>query len=169
MNIGEKMAEIQKIRYSHDAMIDLLVNNPWISQNQLAAHFGYTAGWVSTIISSDAFQAKLEARREEIVDPLLKVSVEERFKAVVLRAYEVLQEKMALPSNLVNDDIALRAAEMGAKVIAANAKNSPPVRQPGDRLTELAARLNALQRPNTFDIPSGGDVVVTLQPQESSQ
>ena len=68
-------AKPPKIRYSHDGMIDMIVAEPWISQNELALRFGYTASWVSTIMTSDAFKAKLELRKDEIVDPVLRMGL----------------------------------------------------------------------------------------------
>lgn len=144
--IGPK-PPLLKLRYSHDAMIDLLISDPWISQNGLAAHFGYSPAWVSTILSSDAFQAKLAMRREEIIDPALRLSTAERFKAVVDRSFAILQEKLSAPAHLVSDNVALRAAEMGAKVMVAQAAGQIPQRPPvGDRLAELAKRLVELKR-----------------------
>ena len=55
----------RRVKYSHDAMIDLIIASPGIQQNTLAIHFGYTVGWISTIMQSDAFQAKLAARKDE--------------------------------------------------------------------------------------------------------
>ena len=33
---------IARVKYSHDAMIDLIIANPMIPQGQIAQHFGYT-------------------------------------------------------------------------------------------------------------------------------
>lgn len=144
---------IQKIRYSHDAMIDVIIQNPAISQNQLAAVFGYTAPWVSLVMSSDAFRERLAARKSELVDPAIRASVEERFKALVTRSLEVLQEKLAAPSSTIPDNLALRAAELGAKAlgIGGNAPPPPPA-IPVNHLDNLANRLIALQR----RVPNGG-------------
>ena len=111
------MPEIQKVNYHHDQMIDLLIANPGISQAALAQHFGYTASWVSIIMSSDAFKERLAARRAEIIDPILTVTVEERFEALTARSLEVLQEKLAMPVNMVPEQLALQAAQLGAKAL----------------------------------------------------
>ncbi len=77
---------VQCVSHTHVAIIDAIIADPCISQQQLAARFGYTAGWVSQILASAAFQARLAERTEELVDPTIRVSVEERFKAIVLRS-----------------------------------------------------------------------------------
>lgn len=142
-------AKPPKVRYTHEAMVDLIVQNPWISQNDLAAHFGYTPGWVSTVITSDAFQAKLAERREEVVDPVLKASLEERMRGLVSRSLEVLMKKLEAPVLAIPDNVALRALELGAKGIELGGFGRPQVPAPPpaapDRLEQLAARLVELQ------------------------
>lgn len=137
---------IAKVRYSHDGMIDLIVEDPSISQNRLAEIFGYTPAWVSLVMSSDAFKERLAARKAELVDPAIRASLDERFRAVVTRSLEVLADKLSAPSSVVPDALALRAAELGAKAlgIGGNAP-PPPVAVPTDHLDKLASRLLALQ------------------------
>ncbi len=142
----EGQPQIAKVRYTHDGMIDLMIQNPWISQGDIAKHFGYTQSWISTVVQSDAFQARMAARREEVVDPVLRLSLEERFRAMVTRSLEVLQQKLSVPAAAVPDNLALRAVELGAKAlgIGGNAPPKVPV-QAADYLEVLAGRLIALQ------------------------
>ncbi len=139
------MGKLQKVRYTHDGMIDLGIQNPWISQNDIARHFGYSVSWISNVFASDAFQARLAARREEVVDPELKATLKERFQALVIRSLQVLQTKLNAPQ--VSDNVALRAAELGAKALGLGGHAAPPPPPaPGqDRLVILAARLVALK------------------------
>src|SRR5271170_3657057 len=85
---------IQKVNYSHDGMINLIIAHRGISQNQIAAHFGYSASWVSQIMSSDAFQARLMERAQEIEDPTLRATVEEGLKGILARSMELLKRKL---------------------------------------------------------------------------
>ncbi|MEG7795892.1 hypothetical protein, partial [Listeria monocytogenes] len=73
-----------KIRYSHTDMIDFIIANPGITQNDIAARYGYSVGWVSNVMASDAWQSAMAARRSEICDPVLVATVEERFKGITL-------------------------------------------------------------------------------------
>lgn len=113
---------IQKIRYSHDAMIDMIVHNPWISQGELALNFGYTEGWVSQVIASDAFQARLAERKNELIDPAIRATIEERFKGLVARSIEILMRK--LEKTDVSDELALKALEVAGKCAGYGAKNT---------------------------------------------
>ena len=111
------MAEIKKVSYTHDAMIDLVIADPSISQGRIAAYFGYTPAWISQVMSSDAFKERLAERRGEIVDPRLKATLDERFEAVVTRSLDVLLEKLSTSPDLVPDQLALQAAQLGAKAL----------------------------------------------------
>ncbi len=141
---------IKRIRYSHDAMVDLIIANPCISQNHLAAHFGYTASWVSQIIASDTFQARLAERRDEIVDPTIRASVEENLKGMLVRSMAILREKLDRPSHMIPDNLALRTAEMSSKALGygarpelvpgAQAQSGDQLERLGDRLVDLLER-----------------------------
>ena len=108
---------VQRVSYTHNAIIDALIADPCISQQELAARFGYTAGWVSQILASDAFQARLAERTGELVDPTIRASVEERFKATVLRSLEILQEKLDRPAAQIPDNLALRSLELSSRAL----------------------------------------------------
>ena len=88
----DKPQKIAKINYSHDGMINLILANRGITQNRLAEHFGYSASWVSQVMSSDAFQARLAERAAEIEDPTLRASVEDSLKGLVARSMEILKD-----------------------------------------------------------------------------
>lgn len=128
---GPTVPRIDRVSYTHDAMIDLVLQNPMISQNEIAHHFGYTPAWVSIVFNSDAFQSRLAARKEEIVDPLIRGKVEEAIKGLVTQSVEILREKLAGPNP--NTDLALevfkastRAAGYGARTGATTINvNSP--------------------------------------------
>ena len=81
---------VARVNYSHDAMIDLIIANPAISQNELAKHFGYSAAWVSRVRNSDAFLARLAERKGDIVDPSIIATVEEKIRAVADRAWDTV-------------------------------------------------------------------------------
>lgn len=140
---------IAKINYSHDGMIDLIIANPGISQNDIAAMVGYTASWVATIMASDAFQARLAERRDQIIDPLLKATVEEKFKGMVSRSLEILAEKLKAPPSEIPDNLALRTLELSARALGYGAKESLVTKVEiniGERLDQLGGNLDVLLR-----------------------
>lgn len=141
---AETMGRLKRVRYTHQAMIDLIIEHPEFSQNQLAAEFGFSAGWVSNILASEAFQAAMAARRDEIIDPELKATIKERFEALARASLDVLMHKLRQPA--VSDTVALRAAELGAKAIGigGHAPAADKVESSADRLERLAKRLEVL-------------------------
>ena len=143
---------IQKLRYSHEALIDLMIAQPELSQNDLAARFGYSASWISQVISSDIFQGKLMERVAEIVDPTLTATVEERLKGQVLRSMELLREKLDRPAAEVPDNLVLRTLEISTRALGYEAKDTSVnvqvnveghLEQLGGRLTDLLNRKKA--------------------------
>jgi len=145
---GSKPA-IQKIAYNHEAMIDLILTNPAISQNALAKHFSLTPSWVSQVMCSDAFQSALAKRREEIIDPVLRLTVEDNFKALVSRSLDILQQKLNKPAEEIPDQLALRALEIGSRAAGYGVKDqSQPAAQ-----TDVHIHLEQL----------GGGLVALLQ------
>ena len=136
------MGVVAKIGYSHKDMIDYIIANPGITQNHLASRYGYTVGWVSNVMASDAWQSAMAARRTEICDPVLVATVEERFRGITLLSLERLKQKLEAPA--VSDNVVLKALELGAKAmgVGGNAPAAPPGQ---DHLAQLANRLIELQ------------------------
>lgn len=140
---------LQKVRYSHEAMADMLIADPTISQNSIAAYFGRTPTWISIVINSDAFQSYYAARKAELIDPELIATIRERLQALTVRSLQVLQEKMMRPVDQISDNLALKAAELGAKGlgVGGNAPPPPPP-NPAEYLPAIAERLMRLQGRN---------------------
>jgi type II secretory pathway component PulC len=145
---SEPQPLVRGLNYSHDQMIDLIVANPGIHQNAIARVMGYSASWVSTIMATDAFQAKLAERREEIVDPVLKATMEEQARGLFLRSMEILREKLAGDSDTVPDQLALQTFRDSAKVLGYGARPpEPPSKESvAESLVKHADNLVALLR-----------------------
>ena len=111
---------LKKCNYTHDAVIDALIANPSITQNDLAAIFGYSVPWMSRVMCSDAFQVRLAARKEEILDPLLREEIENGFRALVNKSLNVLLERLSQPAP--SEKTALQALEIGARALAYGAR-----------------------------------------------
>ena len=108
-----------RVRYSHDAMIDHLIENPGISQGELAAMFGYTGAWISRVINSDAFLARLAERKSDLVDPSIALTLDEKFRSLAAQSLDVIQEKLSLTKNV---DTAMKALELSAKALGYGAR-----------------------------------------------
>lgn len=136
------MGVVKKMSYTHTDLIDFIIANPGVSQGALAARYGYTQSWISNVMASDAWKSAMAARREELVDPTLVMSINERFAALTEKSLEVVMTKLSAPQ--VSDNVALRALELGAKALGVGGNAAPPA-PPSDHLAQLAARLIDLQ------------------------
>lgn len=136
------MGNVAKVSYTHADMIDFIIANPAVKQMDLAMRYGYSQGWVSNIMASDAWQAQYAKRREEVLGPVLAHTAKERMEALVLRSQEVLMAKLESPT--VADATVLKAMELGARSLGMGAQQSTP-QAPAD-LAALAERLVSLQR-----------------------
>ena len=89
------MATQKQLKYTHMAMIDLILQDPTVTTAELAEVFGYSTGWVTRVIASDSFQAMLASRRDQLVDPMIAQSLNERLGAIAMQSLEVVQQKLA--------------------------------------------------------------------------
>lgn len=112
---------IDRVKYTHDAMIDLVIANPAMKQSEIARHFGYTEPWVSRIFCSDAFQARLAERKSDIVDPTITSSVKDRIEGLAMQSLEVISEKLAATRN---PDLAIKAFELSTKAAGYGARQA---------------------------------------------
>jgi hypothetical protein len=104
--------QVQRVRYTHEAIIERIIDNPSISQGELAAEFGYTQAWISIIVNSDAFKHQLKERKGEIVDPHLRASVEERLSGLANRSLDKLLDRLDSQVPLKTSDL-IQMAKLG--------------------------------------------------------
>lgn len=125
---------IQRVHYTHDAMIDLILGRPGVSQEEIGRYFGYTAAWVSRIICSDAFQMRLAERKGELVDPLIVQTFEERVKGAAASSLQLVQEELDAAAKLpaghaLRRDFGMKALELTTKALGMGARDrsaAPP-------------------------------------------
>ena len=101
------MYELQKIRYTHDAAIDVILANPSITQKELARMFDRTEAWVGILVNSDAFKARLAERKGELLDPQIRASMEQRLEGLANRALDKLLDR-------IDSQVPLRPLELVA-------------------------------------------------------
>lgn len=137
---------IQKINYSHDGFINLILANRGISQNELAAKIGYSASWVSQVMSSDAFQARLMERAAEIEDPALRATIEDGLKGMLSRSMEILKAKLDGQPAKIPDNLVLRTLELSTRALGYGAREQTVAVQVNidQHLEELGGRLTTL-------------------------
>jgi hypothetical protein len=100
-------ASVAKLTPRHENIIAFLVANPTMRKQDVARAFGVTPAWLSTVIHSDAFQAKLAERQAQF------------FSA----ATQTIREKLETVAHLSLDKLIEHAEfEIETKEIRANAE-----------------------------------------------
>lgn len=110
---------LQKVSYTHEAMIDVLIAEPTITQNDLAKRFNRSVTWISIIMGSDAFQAALAKRRDDLTDPFLVATIEERFRGLAQQSLQVIAANLEKTNNI---DVAFKALDISAKALGFGAR-----------------------------------------------
>lgn len=110
---------IARVKWDHDAIIDFMLANPALTQNQLAKHFGYTAAWLSRIVNSDAFNARLAARRTEVIDQGLLMSMDEKLKGLASQSLEIIAQKLEQTGS---PELAFKSLELTTKALGYGAR-----------------------------------------------
>lgn len=111
---------VKRIHYTHDAMVDLIISKPDISGGELAKFFGYSEAWISRVVCSDAFNARLAERRTKDVEPIIH-TFEERLKGLAGQSLDILTEKLA---TVKSADLALKCLELGTKALGYGARQT---------------------------------------------
>lgn len=155
---------IAKLSYTHDAMINLILSNPGISQNEIALQFGYSASWISQVMTSDAFQARLMERSAELIDPTIRASIEEQFRGLVNRSMDIVRQKLAKAE--VTDQFALRALEVASRAAGYGARDPLVAVQVNvdNHLDDLGSRLIKLLDRKKAEVHSEPIDVITQEP-----
>lgn len=131
-------------QHVHERIIELLIARPGIKQGEIAALLGRSSAWISTIMCTDAFKARMAARAGQLVDPMIQDEVKARFEAVARRSLELLQEKLARPVEHIPDSLLLKAVELGAKGYGVGGFSPhPPAAQVSGTAEERLAKLKS--------------------------
>ena len=145
--------------YTHDAMIDLLIARPELSQKELAAHFGMNYAWISRVVRSDAFQARLAERKAQLVDPIITQSLEEKLKVAADKSLERLIHKMDNAPAMAAGDLELQVLSISTKALGMGARERGGPNQNNFQfvvnLPQKAASQEAWVQAHTKEIPHG--------------
>lgn len=152
---------LARLKYTHEAMADAILANPCIKPGELAILFNKSPSWMSYILHSDVFKAYLAKRKEELVDPVLKMSIDERLKAVSTRSLDLVMERLnqGVTANYALDVMkaATKALGYGARGPEVSVSNNFVVAMPTKAANpEDWAKNCAATGAPTVDLPSGG-------------
>lgn len=104
---------IAKLNFSHEAIIRFMLENPNVTQNEVAAHFGYSVSWISIIVHSDAFRAKWKEMSGR-ADELVLADIPAKMRGVASLAIEALGDQVQIAAenpNILNRSFLLETSE----------------------------------------------------------
>ena len=87
------MGEIAKVGYTHEALINWMIEFPHKLQKDAALYFGITEGWLSQVVNSDAFRMQLKKRQDEVFS-VIAHNIPEKLNIATSIALDKLTEKL---------------------------------------------------------------------------
>lgn len=155
--------ELQHVSHTHEAIMNFMIARPDLPLRDVAHHFGYTQAWLSTLIHSDLFQARLR-EKQDIVFAAVAQDIPAKLAALADISLEKLTAKVEESEDprfiLESTKTALASLGFGNKGGAANGTvNAQNVQQnfyvasPADlevargRITGGAAPVSTAQMP----------------------
>lgn len=89
---------LKRVNHTHEAIMQYLVANPEAKQSEIAAHFGYTEPYLSSIIHSHAFQDSFAQFREDYYGTLAK-PIGEKLELISHQILDKLAEQVQTIDN----------------------------------------------------------------------
>lgn len=83
--------QLKSLRPKHHAIMDYLIANPSAKYGDVAAIFGVTPAWFSTVINSDLFQTQLCERRR-LMDQALTANISDRLGRLAEKSLDSLED-----------------------------------------------------------------------------
>lgn len=122
---------VKRLNDVHIQILDYILANPGCTYAQISAVVGYSIGWISQIVNSDAFQAMLAERQIDAWGDI-KLTMKDRVTGVAVVALERLTERLPVEQDISKvsnvADLALKALGFGAKP-SASPVGSPAIGQ----------------------------------------
>ena len=112
-----------KLNFRHEDIINTLIQYPHATARDLSQMFGYSEAWISTMVNSDAFLARMAARRKELIDPMITATLEERYRGLANQALDVVSEKLSAERD---GGFALEALNIAGKALGFGQQKAAP-------------------------------------------
>jgi hypothetical protein len=118
-----------KRRPWHELVAEMWIADPNLSQREIARTLNRTECWLSILVNSDSFKHYLAMRKEEIVDPILRATVEDRLTSVANKAAELFLERLHMAGTAIPNKDLLRAMEISTKGLGMGPVSKGPALQ----------------------------------------
>ena len=122
--------QIAKVSIKHDAILDYLLVHPAEKLGDVAAHFHVSQAWLSVIIHSDAFQAKLATKSDECFSSTV-VPLREQLMGVAQVGVSKLGEVLENASTITDKQFIVDTTDSILKNLGYSPKSSAPAQPAG--------------------------------------
>lgn len=140
---GLTMPELKNISVKHDQIITWMIANPGVPLSICAAQFGITQSWLSSLIHSDLFQAKIRERQDDAFDEV-KISVRDRITALAHESLKRLTDRVMVETDVDKisnaSEVALKALGFGAPKVNGNGQSTITINNVVDKDVLAQAR-----------------------------
>jgi len=150
------------LSHTHDSLMNFMLANPAMKLGDIAAQFGYTQSWLSQLIHSNAFQARLREKQNEMFAASC-LTLAEKMQAVASDALDIVHDHLLETRDAAD---ALKAADTFLHRLGyAPQRTGPPAAVVNNTLvisqSDLAEARAAIQEaavaPRRIEPPVGGD------------
>jgi hypothetical protein len=120
---------IKRLSHTHEDIARWLLENPTRPLKECAMYFQYTQAWLSCIIHSDAFQARLK-KLQDGADAVTILDVPARLRGVAAHALEGLGDQVETAvkdgNGISHRQFLLDASELALKALGYGVAKAPP-------------------------------------------
>jgi len=157
--------QIKNVGIQHDAIMDFLIANPTMKKSEVAMHLGVSAPWLSVIIHSDVFQAKLREKSEETFNAVV-IPLRDQLLGVARVGVEKLGEALENASAISDKDFIADTTDSILKNLGYSPRSAAPTTQSATQVnvTVVDSTVLAEAREKMRAIPSS-----TLPPLEHKE
>lgn len=148
------MAEVAKLTETHHQMMLWLVQNPGKRLADMSAEFGYSVPWLSQIINSNIFQARLK-ELQNVEDVCVLADLPAKLRGLTSQAVDELavavDDASKDSSKLIHRTFLMEVAELGLKSLGygpkpASAPVAPPFMQQNNTFVTVSPEVLAKAR-----------------------
>ena len=156
-------SQIAKISDLHEGILNYIVTNPKASRMEVCEEFGVTRSWVSIIIHSDVFQAKLRDRQNEVFTEAIVAPIQDKLLGAAHMATERLMDLLPYESEVKNVagalDTTLKNLGYGQRAAGVNvtAENVQILQASPDALARARSMVGAARAKATEGEPLEGE------------
>ena len=84
---------VQRLSNTHDDIMNVLISNPFATLRELETITGYSSAWLSRLMNSDIFRAKMQEKKGDVFIAVLQ-DVPAKLNALAHQAADKLAEKL---------------------------------------------------------------------------